>query len=118
MRGWVNIMVRVLAVCLLLIAGVQAGAACAAPNPAPGHSMSHAPTAHSQNIHMGGHRPVAGHPAGSMLCMQGCLSWIDEPIVAEKNISFSKIAVLRPEDKTQPGSLQPDMAERPPKPLV
>ena len=54
MRGWVNIMVRVVAVCLLLIAGVQAGAACAAPNPAPGHSMSHAPTAPVQNKHMVG----------------------------------------------------------------
>lgn len=118
MRGWLDIMVRIAAVCLLLIAGVQASAACAAADLAPRHSAASALMVQVQDMHMADHRPAAGHPAGGMVCMRGCISWIDEPIAAAQSMSFSKIAVLRPDDEAQPASLRPDMAERPPKPRV
>ena len=115
MRGWLDIMVRIAVVCLLLIAGFQASAACAAENPAPGHNMASAPMAENHDMHRTEHRPTAGHAAGGMICLKGCLSWIDEPNAAEEHSRFSVIAVHCPEEETQPASLRPETAERPPK---
>lgn len=118
MRGWLDIMVRIAAVCLLLVAGVQASAACAAANPVPGLAMTSAAMAESHDMHRTEHRPVGGHVTGGMICMQGCLSWIDEPNAALQETGLSWIAVQRPDHEAQPASLRPEMAERPPKLLV
>lgn len=118
MRSWLNIMVRIVAACMLLIGGVQAGTACAKANLAPVHHVASATMEHVQVGHMADLRPVVGHPSGGPACSQGCLFWFAEPFVAPQSVGVSTIAVLRPADAEQPASLWPDMAERPPKPLV
>lgn len=118
MHGWLNIMLRITALCVLLVGALQANAACAGADLAPTPSMTSADMGHVHGSDMAGHPAMAGHPSGGAVCVQACLFGIIEPFAAPQPASFSTIAFLRPHEDVRPPSLQPDTAERPPKPQV
>jgi hypothetical protein len=118
MRGWPNFMLRIMALCVLLVGALQANAACAGADLAAAHTVTSAGMDRGHGIDMAGHDQMAGHPSGGAVCVQACLSWIIEPCAAPRPAGFSTTAFLRPHQDARPPSLQPDTAERPPKPRV
>lgn len=118
MHGWLNIMLRITALCLLLVGALQANAACVEADLAAAHSTASADMHRSHDTGIAAHHPPPLHPPGGALCVQACVFGIMEPFTAPPPARVSTLAFLRPSEEAPPPSLQPDTVERPPKPLV
>lgn len=118
MHGWLNVMLRITALCLLLVGTLQVNVACVGADLAAAHSMTSADIHRGHGTNSAAHHPTTLHPPGGALCMQACVFGIMEPFTAPPPTRALTFAFLRPSEEAPPLSLQPDTVERPPKPLV